>query len=192
MYLDCEENGVSIRGAGEWMLLGGGGHRTGKQGACWSLPEGVARKYYPNAGVVARWATQDCMSLDGMPYIGQYSKATPNLYVAAGYQKWGMTSSMVAARLLTDLIQGRENPYEEAFSPSRSIWHKQLLVNGIESTGNLLRPTKPRCPHLGCALRWNSQEHSWDCPCHGSRFDGEGRRLNNPAADDLKRPPKRQ
>ena len=190
MYLDREENGLSVRGALKWLLLGGGGHRTGKAGLGWRLPERVAKEYYPQAKVVARWATQDCMTLDGMPYIGQYSKATPNLYVATGFGKWGMTSSMVAARLLADQIQGKENPYAELFSPSRSIWHKQLLINGVESVGNLLRPTTPRCPHLGCALRWNEVEHSWDCPCHGSRFDGDGRRLNNPATDDLKRPPK--
>ena len=190
MYLDCEENGLSIRTAGQWLLLGGGGHRTGKQGLGWELPESVAKEYYPQAQTVARWATQDCMSLDGMPYIGRYSRATPNLYVATGFQKWGMSTSMAAATILTDLVQGKENPYAALFSPERSILHKQLLINGGETTANLLRPTKPRCPHLGCALRWNRAEHSWDCPCHGSRFDKDGRVLNNPATDDMKHPPK--
>lgn len=191
MYLDCEENGLSIRNAGEYLLLGGGGHRTGKQGAGWKMPEAVAEKYYPQAKIAARWATQDCMSLDGMPYIGQYSKSTPNLYVATGFQKWGMSSSMVAAKLLTDLIQDKESPYEALFSPSRSILHKQLLCNGIETTMNLLRPTTPRCPHLGCALHWNEAERSWDCSCHGSRFDEDGKLLNNPATDDMRHPPKK-
>lgn len=189
MYLDCAENGLSVRGAGPWLLLGGGGHRTGKQGLGWDLPESVAEKYYPQAKVAARWATQDCMSLDGMPYIGAYSKATPNLYVATGFQKWGMSSAMAAATILTDLVQGKENPYAALFSPSRSILHKQLLCNGLETTVNLLRPTKPRCPHLGCALHWNKAERSWDCACHGSRFDDKGRVLNNPATDDLPHPP---
>ena len=93
---------------------------------------------------------------------------------------------MLSAMVLTDLIQGKESPYATLFSPSRSILHKQLLCNGVESVANLLRPTVPRCPHLGCALRWNREEHSWDCPCHGSRFDEKGRVLNNPATDDLK------
>lgn len=190
MYLDCEKNGLSIRSAGKWLLLGGGGHRTGKQGLNWKLPEAAMEEYYPQGKIVARWATQDCMTLDGMPYIGCYSKATPNLYVATGFQKWGMSSSMVAAKLLTDLIQDKGNPYEKLFSPSRSILHRQLLCNGVETTVNLLRPTVPRCPHLGCALHWNEPEHSWDCPCHGSRFDGHGRLLNNPATDDMKHPPK--
>ena len=189
MYLDCKENGLSIRSAGQWLLLGGGGHRTGKKGLGWKLPETIAEKYYPDAHITARWATQDCMSLDGMPYIGQYSKATPNLYVATGFQKWGMSGSMAAAMILTDLVQDKENPYAPLFSPSRSILHRQLLCNGAETTINLLRPTRPRCPHLGCALHWNKAEHSWDCSCHGSRFDAEGKLLNNPATDDMKNPP---
>lgn len=190
MYLDSAENGLSVRGAGNWLLLGGGGHRTGKKGLGWCLPEQTAEKYYPQAQIAARWATQDCMSLDGMPYIGQYSKATPDLYVATGFRKWGMSTSMAAAMVLTDLIQNRDNPYAALFSPSRSMLHKQLFINGMESSVNLIRPTKPRCPHLGCALRWNPQEHSWDCPCHGSRFDKRGKLLNNPATDDMKHPPR--
>ncbi|MBQ2739880.1 MAG: Rieske 2Fe-2S domain-containing protein, partial [Oscillibacter sp.] len=57
----------------------------------------------------------------------------------------------------------------------------------LESTVNILRPTVPRCPHLGCALRWNPREHSWDCPCHGSSFTAEGKLLENPATGDVKR-----
>lgn len=189
MYLDCAENGLSVRSAGGWLLLGGGGHRTGKQGLNWKLPEAAAARYFPHAQIVARWATQDCMSLDAMPYIGPYSRATPNLYVATGFQKWGMSTSMVAASILTDLIQNKENPYASLFCPQRSILHKQLFSNSLEAAVNLLRPTKPRCPHLGCALHWNSEERSWDCSCHGSRFDQNGNVLNNPATDDMKHPP---
>ena len=190
MYLDCVENGLSIRSAGGFLLLGGGGHRTGKQGLNWKLPELAAKKYYPQGKIAARWATQDCMSLDGMPYIGQYSKSTPNLYVATGFQKWGMSTAMAAATILTDLILKKKNPYAALFSPSRSMLHKQLLCNSGEAVLNLLRPTGPRCPHLGCALHWNRAEHSWDCACHGSRFDQDGHVLNNPATGDLRHPPR--
>ena len=189
MYLDCGENGLSLRSAGKVLLLGGGGHRTGKPGLGWKVPETAREKYYPQAVVATRWATQDCMTLDGIPYIGRYSRETPDLFVATGFGKWGMSTAMAAAKILTDLVQDRENPYAELFSPSRSMLHKQLLINGLESTINLLRPTKPRCPHLGCALQWNSAEKSWDCPCHGSRFAEDGKLLNNPATDDLKNPP---
>lgn len=190
MYLDSAENGLSVRSAGQYLLLGGGGHRTGKHGLGWKLPEQVAEECYPQARIAARWATQDCMSLDGMPYIGMYSRSTPDLYVATGFQKWGMSTAMAAAMILTDLIREKDNPYASLFSPQRSILHPQLLVNGMETTVNLLRPTRPRCPHLGCALKWNEAEHSWDCSCHGSRFDENGKLLNNPATDDLPRPPR--
>ena len=125
------------------------------------------------------------MSLDDIPYIGQYSRNTPGLYVASGFNKWGMTGSMAAAMLLCDRIMGQKNDCADVFDPSRSILKPQLLVNGFEATKNLLTPAKKRCPHLGCALKWNAAEHSWDCPCHGSRFDKNGKVLDNPANGDL-------
>ena len=74
----------------------------------------------------------------------------PGSFVATGFNKWGMTTSMEASMIPSDLVQGRENHY------------------------------------MGCALKWNPQEHSWDCPCHGSRFTKTGRVLENPANGDLK------
>ena len=186
MYLDGAENGLSFRSYGDLLLLGGGGHRTGKPGGGWEALEAAARQYYPQSREVCRWATQDCMTLDAMPYIGQYGRHTPNLFVATGFNKWGMTSSMAAAMILSDLVRGKEHPYGELFRPSRSILRKQLLCNTLEAAVNLLTPTKPRCPHLGCALKWNRQEHSWDCPCHGSRFSADGELLDNPATGNIK------
>ena len=188
MYLDEAGEGPSFRQWGDQLLLGGGDHRTGKTSAGWAELEAFAGKHYPEAEITARWATQDCMSLDDVPYIGQYSSRTPNLYVATGFNKWGMSSSMVSALLLRDRILGEENPWAEVFSPSRTMLRTQLLVNGVESTLNLLTPTTPRCPHLGCALKWNPQEHSWDCPCHGSRFDRDGKLLNGPATGNREPP----
>lgn len=185
MYLAAEEDGFSFRSQGSALLIGGGGHRTGKKSRGWEPLETFVHRHFPQARILHRWANQDCMTLDGLPYIGAYSRATPELFVATGFNKWGMTNSMAAAMLLTDLVQGRENPYGELFSPQRSVFHPQLAVNALESTRNLLTPTRPRCPHLGCALKWNAQEQSWDCPCHGSRFSGEGKLLDGPATDDL-------
>ena len=186
MYIGAEENSPSLRLFGQLLLLGGGGHRTGKKGGAWQELSVLAKKAYPQAREVARWATQDCISLDGVPYIGQYSRNTPNLFVATGFNKWGMTGSMVAARILTDLVLEQENPWAEIFSPARSILKPQLALNGAETLCNLLRPTAPRCPHLGCALKWNPTERSWDCSCHGSRFTEDGKLLNNPAQKDMK------
>ena len=186
MYVDASRTGLSFRNCQNLLLLGGGGHRTGKRGGGWRELRDFARRHYPQAEEQYRWAAQDCMSLDGVPYIGPYSASTPDLYVAAGFNKWGMTSSMVSAMLLSDLVQGKNSPYGEVFSPSRSILRPQLAVNGFEAVSSLLTPTVRRCPHLGCALKWNPVEHTWDCPCHGSRFTEDGKRLDGPATGDLK------
>lgn len=187
MYVDEDEKGLSFRDYNGLLLLGGGAHRTGKKGGNWRELEERADIYYNKAEIVNRWATQDCMTLDGIPYIGQYAKNTPDLFVATGFNKWGMTSAMVSAMILSDLVCGKENKYSKVFSPSRSVLHPQLAVNTFESLVGILTPTVPRCPHLGCALKYNPQEHSWDCPCHGSRFTEEGELIDNPATDDKRR-----
>ncbi len=186
MYVYENEKGMSFRRYKDFLLMGGGGHRTGKNGAGWQELIEYARKYYPSAKEAYWWATQDCMTLDGIPYIGQYSCRIPNVYVATGFNKWGMTSSMVAAKILTELVQEKENEYANVFSPSRSIFHPQLAINVMESILGLITPTVPRCPHMGCALKYNKLERSWDCSCHGSRFTKEGKLIDNPATCDKK------
>ncbi len=184
MYVDESDTGLSFRSYGDLLLLGGGGHRTGKKGGGWRELEEFAKKHDKNAEIVGKWATQDCMTLDRIPYIGRYSKSTPDVFVTTGFNKWGMTNAMVAADLLCDLVRNKPNRYAEVFSPSRSMLTPQLAVNTFESTVGLLTPTVPRCPHLGCALKYNRAEHSWDCPCHGSRFSEDGKLIDNPATDD--------
>ncbi len=186
MFVDDDRKGMSFSSFGGTLLLGGGGHRTGKQGGAWQELRAFARNHYPDAREVLHWAAQDTMSLDGVPYIGQYSRHTENLFVAAGFNKWGMTGSMVSAEILTGLLTGKPKDYAWVFSPSRSILKPQLLANCAESICNFLIPTVRRCPHLGCALKYNPQEHSWDCSCHGSRFSRSGKLLDNPANNDLK------
>lgn len=186
MYVDEADSGFSFRNYNDLLLLGGGGHRTGKRGGSYNELLAFKNRHYPASTEITRWATQDCMTLDGAAYIGQYSKNTPNLLVATGFNKWGITSSMVAAEILCDMVLEKQNPYSELFSPSRTILRPQLLFNAVETTASLLTPTKPRCPHLGCSLKWNPYEHSWDCSCHGSRFSKDGKLLNGPATDDLK------
>ena len=184
MYVDASDTGLSFRDYADLLLVGGGGHRTGKRGGGWRELESFTEKYYKNARVVGRWATQDTMTLDRVAYIGRYSDSIPDVYVATGFNKWGMTSAMVAADILCDLVCDRENVYAEAFSPSRSIIHPQLAVNVIEAISGLVFLRTPRCSHLGCALKYNRAEHSWDCSCHGSRFDEEGGVIDNPANRD--------
>ncbi len=186
MYVDDSKTGLSFRNYDGSLLLGGGGHRTGQQGGNWNELRNFAHHYYPEAKEVCFWSAQDCMTLDGMPYIGEYSGLSKNLYVACGFNKWGMTGSMVAAMLLADQVTDKKNEFSGLFDPSRSILHPQLLVNGYESVKNLLSASPKRCPHMGCALKWNAPEHSWDCPCHGSRFTKNGELLENPATGRLK------
>lgn len=184
MYVDEADGGLSFRSYKDMVLLGGGGHRTGGKGGSFTELEKVKERYYPEAEEVLRWATQDCMTLDSIPYIGAYSKSTPDLYVATGFNKWGMTSSMLSSMMLTDMICERKNEYADIYSPSRSVFHPQVFINIFESVKGLVTPTVPRCPHMGCALKYNKEEHSWDCPCHGSRFDKNGKLINNPATRD--------
>lgn len=187
MYIDEAEHGLSFRNYGDLLLLGGGGHRTGKDGGNYDVLRSFARKYYPEAHEKYYWAAQDCMTLDGVPYVGHYSAQTKNLFVATGFNKWGMTASLAAAKVLCDLVQNRSNKYADLFSPSRTMLRPQLLSNAFESVCGLLTPSLKRCPHLGCALKWNSAEHTWDCSCHGSRFEENGKLLDNPATADLKK-----
>lgn len=190
MYYGVDRDGLSLRQAGEYLLLGGGGHRTGKKGCggAYQKLRSAARKYFPEGQEVICWSAQDCMPHDGIPFIGKYSVFTPHLYVVTGFQKWGMSSAMIAAMILREEIQGRTHPWSRLFGPQRLLVRAgfgKLLVDVGESIKGLtlgwLGKRSRRCPHLGCRLEWNPNEKSWDCPCHGSRFSQEGRLYDNPA-----------
>ncbi|MGI6751870.1 MAG: FAD-dependent oxidoreductase [Anaerovoracaceae bacterium] len=184
MYIDENEKGNSFRNYGNLLLLGGGSHRTGRQGGGFVELRNLAKSAYPQAEETYFWATQDCITLDGIPYVGQHRKSNPSLYVMTGFNKWGMTGTMAAAMVVRDMIAKGKSEYEELFNPSRSIFRPQLLSNGGHAIYGLLSFGK-RCTHMGCALRWNSQERSWDCSCHGSRFDENGKVQDNPAKRNL-------
>ena len=188
MYIGCraEKNNplkLSLRSAGKYLLLGGGGGRTGTDHPGLAQLRREARRLFPESKEAAAWAAQDCMTLDGVPYIGPYTSGKPDLLVATGFNKWGMTGAMAAAMTLT----GKVDPQQaKVFEPGRNMFHRQLLVNGLETVKNFLRPSAPRCTHLGCALKWEKSEKIWVCPCHGSSFDREGKILENPAQNILK------
>lgn len=184
MYIDESDKGLSFRNYKDLLFIGGSNHRTGKRSGAYEPLRSFAREHYHGLAERYHWAAQDCMSLDSMPYIGHYSKSTANWYTATGFNKWGMTGALVGATLLRDIICGIDTPYAEVFSTSRNIIKPQLFVNAAESAINLITPLPKRCTHLGCALKYNKHEHSWDCPCHGSRFDEKGRVVDNPAQKD--------
>lgn len=181
---DNAGNGFYFRNYKDLLLIGGGDHRTGKKGGGYRVIEEFVRRHFPGAKEAYRWSNQDCMTLDSIPYIGRYSSSTPNVYVATGFNHWGMTTSMAAAHILCDMIQGKKNPYADVFSTDRSAMHPQLFANLGTTVANFVYPTTKRCSHLGCALRYNEAENSWDCPCHGSRFDKDGSLIDSPAMRD--------
>lgn len=199
MYYNCDENGVSLRSVGDIILMGGGAHRTGKKqqknGCCqegYVFLQKKKEEYYPNADEVTRWAAQDCMPHDDIPFIGRYSTLRPYWYVATGFKKWGMTSAMIAATIISNQICGFSDSYQSVFTPQRFLFRasiKNLLIDIGESIQGLLKglfgKPKRRCPHMGCQLKWNEEEQSWDCPCHGSRFQKNGKLQDNPAQTDI-------
>ena len=194
MYIDCGKNGLSFRSHQDILLIGGVSHRCGhypETGTFKALEQSI-RTLFPKAEILDAWSNQDCIPLDGIPYIGHFSKSTPGIYVATGFQKWGMTTSMVAANLIADLIQNKKNDYEALYAPNRfdlSASIKNISANMVDTIKGLttdhIASIHPTCTHLGCKLTWNPEESSWDCPCHGSRFNKEGRILNNPAQKPL-------
>lgn len=182
---DIGENGFYMRNYKNMLLIGGGDHRTGKQGGGYKAISNFAEKYFPGSKEKYRWSNQDCVSLDGIPYIGKYSPTLPDVYVACGFNLWGMTTSMYASEMLTDLAMGKKNRYAEVFDTGRSIITTQLFSNLGNTFIDFCIPTTKRCSHLGCALKWNPLEHSWDCSCHGSRFTESGELIDNPAMKDI-------
>ena len=229
MYIDVEENGCSFRNYKDLLLLGAIDQRTGEneKGGCYDKLRKIAKDLYPNSKEKYHWSAQDCMTIDKIPYIGKYSEQTPNVYVATGFNKWGMTSSMVSAMIISDMILDKENDFSEIFSPKRfdlSLSIGNIANDMIETAKNFIAQkiyipsskiehiknghagiveyndekigvyknndgkefiVSTKCPHLGCQLGWNADELTWDCPCHGSRFDYKGRLIGSPATKDL-------
>ena len=228
IYYSVDKKGLSIRSTEEFVLLGGCAHRTGKneRGGKYEELRNIAGKYFPDFEERAHWSAQDCMPHDGLPFMGRYSVFRPYWYVATGFQKWGMTSSMLAAFIICDQICGRKNPYEKLFSPRRLhifAGAKAFLKDVGESIKGLAKGAfhmpiremdalpkghggivriglkryacykdeqgkvykiSAKCPHMGCELEWNPDELSWDCPCHGSRYDYRGKLLDCPAQSE--------
>ncbi|WP_330698541.1 FAD-dependent oxidoreductase [Anaerocolumna sp. MB42-C2] len=150
MYKDESQSGYSFRNYKDMIILGGGSHRTGENssGRKYENLRKTAREYYPESKEVCHWSAQDCHSVDKIPYIGNYSASTPNLYVATGFNKWGMTNSMVSAMILSDKISGNKNSYEEVFDPQRFQVNASMsgLLDETKHTVNNLIVKKLKIP----------------------------------------------
>ncbi len=211
MYRDIDDRGLSFRWAkgedgDDLLLLGGLGHKTGHKGSHshYNNLQNTANQLFPGGEIVSRWSAQDCMTHDSVPYIGRFHQDYPNLYVATGFNKWGMTSAMVASGLIGDLIRTGKSNYADVYNPQRkdlslsiaSFAKETLDITANLALGYLTPRTKKqpaantlritaRCRHMGSALHYNKDENSWDCPAHGSRFDAHGQVLEGPAVTPL-------
>ncbi len=200
MYVSCEVPTISFRSYEEkgenYLLIVGNGHKTGQktENNGFQVLENFAETYFPNGEIVYRWNAEDSIGLDKIPYIGEYSEIRENMYVATGFKKWGMTSSNVAANLITDKLMGRKNPYEEIFNSTRleAIKNKEEMKNMLKEVGqSVIMPRmkgekgKKYCAHLGCELTWNEVTKTWDCPCHGSRYERDGHLIEGPSVHSL-------
>lgn len=137
----ASDNGLALRGYKDMIFVGGATHRVGQEERDWNEFREKILSYYPEAIEREHWEVEDCVSLDGIPYIGPYSDKTPNMYVATGFNGWGMTSAMTAAMLLTDaIINGQKTngatesyPWGEVFYPERKIVRSQYFANVKEN-----------------------------------------------------------
>ena len=145
MYISSEQPTLSFRTAKynnkELLLVGGSNHKVADNKSIensYDFLEDSVKKIYPDSNILYKWSTQDCVSLDKIPYIGAFSNTMPNMYVATGFKKWGMTTSNVAANIIKDKILGNKNNYEEAFLSTR--FHP--LKNSDEMATMLKQTTK--------------------------------------------------
>jgi len=233
MYININDPIYSMRyhhsDKEDLLILTGGNHRvaiTENEEDSYNDLENFLKENFKNYEVVSKWSTQDCMTYDKIPYVGNISNSVENIYVATGFNKWGMTGSAAAALILRNKILGIEDDFSEIFNPSRItpiLSSKDFLSTGIniasgfikriipapedmfeidEGKGKIVNYNgkkvgvykdetgdyfciNPVCTHLKCALSFNGAEKTWDCQCHGSRFDVNGNILEGPAVYPL-------
>ena len=177
------------------LIVGGEDHKTGQAddgNERFARLERWTRERFPQMGDVEyRWSGQVMEPVDGLAFIGRNPLDEDNVYIATGDSGQGMTHGTIAGMLLTDLIQGRKNAWEDLYSPSR-IRLKALPEYAAENINvaaqyadRITHRRSAVCPHLGCIVAWNSTEETWDCPCHGSRFSANGKVYQGPANTDL-------
>lgn len=235
MYINSWDPVISFRTVpynnSRLLIVVGSDHKTGATDVniedSFKNLENYIRNIYPNMEVKYRWSTEDCITLDKVPYIGEFSNLYNNMYIATGFKKWGMTLSHVAGKIIADKILGKESEYSKIYTATRL-----QPIKNIKEFGNMLKQStyslvinktkaplnsldditngnggiieynskkigvykddsgkiyavKPICKHLGCELSWNNLEKTWDCPCHGSRYDYMGNIITEPTKENL-------
>ena len=142
MFIQSCEPVISFRTAKynekELLIVAGSGHKTGQPNSKiednFINLENYIKKYYPNSKVMFKWSTEDCITLDKIPYIGNFSNLLPNMYVATGFKKWGMSTSHVAGKIITDLILNNKNKYADIYKATRLN-----PIKNIKELGNMIK-----------------------------------------------------
>lgn len=218
MYLSAGADSRSVRDApGGRLVVGGSGHVVGRTPSELEHLDALrawTQAYFPGATETHHWSAQDYRSHDGIPYVGALPRGGGRIHVATGYEKWGMTNAVAAARSISAQVLG-ETP-----SWARTLGHRITRPSGAaqvartnlgvglalaNGAARVVRerlpgvdtvPAAPRCgvvglcTHLGGVLKWNDAEETWDCPLHGSRFAPDGSVLEGPATRPLLRRPR--
>ena len=148
MYIAAEESGHSLRSQmsnqGELILVGGEQHKTGQGEDTAKNYEALidfSNKTFTVEDIPYRWSTQDCMTLDGLPFVGHFTSKTPNMYIATGYGKWGMTNSIASSMILRDLIISGKSPWQDVYNPSRltiTASAKNFVVQNLNVADQLI------------------------------------------------------
>ncbi len=200
MYLGIGRVTRSIRsyadGSGErHIIVGGEGHKVGQGEAAdaYQRLSGWMTERFGTGAAVHRWSAHDLMSPDELPMVGELTPFSRGISVATGLSKWGLAMGASAAELLVAAIGGERDPLLETFKPTRlnarasamDLLKENADVGVHFVADRVRRRSAPRCTHLGCVLKWNEGDSTWDCPCHGSRFASDGAVLNGPASQPL-------
>lgn len=196
LWISCDRGGYAYRGAEDRLIVSRGGHDAGRESdaGCHEAMRRDMLAQFPGAALTALWSAQYADTVDGLPYVGKYSRKTGCMFVSAGFGRWGLSQATLAGRLISDGILDRKNPYAELYSPQRHLsaaaWGR-AASSGAASAWRLatsaFRPKAPACSHYGCRTAWNSDDKTWDCPCHGSRFDEDGNVLDAPAVRPVRK-----
>lgn len=156
MYINTDKETLSFRTTNnnKYLIIGGGNHKTGilpkdTEKFGYKYLENIAKKHFPESNILYRWNTQDCISLDRIPYIGRFSNLMPNIYVATGFNKWGMTTSNVAANIIKDCILEKENKYLDIYDSTRlkPYKNKKELASIIKQSSKSLIIDKFKVPN---------------------------------------------
>ena len=181
-YFGTSDNDLYFRRYKDYLIIGGNDRDTSE--LCKEDFKERIENQLINDKITYSWSGQDCITLDGIPYVGKHNMFHKNIYVATGFNLWGFTWAMASSFILADMIEN--NKECKLTKPQRIIINKKLFSNLYTSVKNLIRFSKPRCKHLGCALNYNKYEHTWECPCHGSRYDFDGDILDGPSCKKAK------